>query len=137
MTSQMSSLYSDMQKRAWFTLCDKTHIRAMNKTGWCAFEDFAQLLLIYLFYCRFRWMINNNALESSNEFNRYERNRYKVWTLRAQPLRSNSLLGLSSRTATFFRTKRSFYTRSSHPPIHNCRSSPIRTWHPKPIERDV
>jgi len=39
----------------------------VNKTGWHAFEDFAQLLLLYLFDCRFRWMINHNALESSNE----------------------------------------------------------------------
>jgi len=74
---------------------------SVNKT---AFDNSAQLLLIYLFYFRFRWMINSDALESSNENSLIVKNVIDTRSEHSQPLRSNSLLGLIP-----FCAKGSFY----------------------------
>jgi len=95
---------------------------------WCAFDNSAKPLLIYLFYFRFRRMLNRNALESFllNENSLIVNNvidtKSEHSAAQAQPFPSNSLLGLIS-----FCAKGNFYPHSPKPLIRNRRSSPIRT----------
>jgi len=105
----------------------------LNKTGWCAFEDFVQLLLIYLFDCRFRWMINSNALESSKENSLIVMNvidtMSKHSVAQAQPLRAlNSLRTLRTLFLNSFLSaqRKTFIPSLFSPPMSNRCSSPIR-----------
>jgi len=97
---------------------------------WCAFNNSAfnnKPLSIYLFYFRFRRMLNRNALESFslNENSLIVNNvidtKSEHSAAQAQLFPSNSLLGLIS-----FCAKGNFYPHSPKPLIRNRRSSPIR-----------